>query len=401
MPAQTRAMAAFRVTGFGSPAAKATQIVRPEDELQVGAERLLSSEQAADPRPRRSRPTCNEAPATKMARILRPVSRPQTGAERQQVVERRSPRFRPTCNQVPLVNTARISGPANTLQASTERLPADEQVMELRPLRNRPTVPFANMARSSRRASELQAGTERLLACGELADLRPRRSRLTRIAQPIDELPDSAEVLLSDEESSEPPPRRRFPMDNPEEDEEQALLAVPSAATFARTCTGTAQGGLHLVLADGPNNYSGLLVEYLGGTVMIFADCGDRTYEWLPRHEVAGSDAEDGLVARRRFPELGSLLCCGLSVALLVMAGCKRRRAEQRPRAGHATWCKIARSLQKFRALWARTDSPTCEGANRRLRLRRPENPIREEAPEAEDGTDTLQRGVLLPCAEA
>lgn len=112
---------------------------------------------------------------------------------------------------------------------------------------------------------------------------------------------------------------------------------------------------------------------------MIFADCGDHMYEWLPQHEVAGSDDEDGLVARLRFPELGNLLCCGFSVAMLAMAGCKKRHS-QRIRAERALWCKMARSLKKFQALWALTEDPACEKAQtRRLQLRRGKKPMREE----------------------
>ena len=148
-------------------------------------------------------------------------------------------------------------------------------------------------------------------------------------------------------------------MDNPED---KALLANLSAASFSRALTGTPQGGLHLALADGRTDFGGLLVEFLGGTVMINADCGDGAYAWLPSHEVAGSDDEDGGVAFLRFPELGSMLCCSLDTAVLVMAGWRRgeqqRRAEQRPSAGREMWDKAARSLRKFRALWAWTNDP-------------------------------------------
>lgn len=146
------------------------------------------------------------------------------------------------------------------------------------------------------------------------------------------------------------------------------------AATFLRPGPATPQGGLHSLLAGGPKDFGGLLAEYLGGTAMIFADCGDRTYEWLPVHEVAGSDHEDGaLVSRLRFPELGCLLCAGLDVAVLVVAGCKERRyaPDKRPRAERAMFGKMVRFLQQFRALWAQS---------RRLRLRRTESAEREEA---------------------
>ena len=139
-----------------------------------------------------------------------------------------------------------------------------------------------------------------------------------------------------------------------------------------------------------PPHFSGLLAEYMGGTQMIFADCGDRSYEWLPNHDVAGSDDEDGLVAQLRFPELGSLLCCGFSVAVLVMTGCKLRCAEQRHPASCPMWCKIKRSLQKFRALWSRNlvkaDSPAGDGARKGLRLKRPKKPTSEEAAAAQEG---------------
>ena len=67
---------------------------------------------------------------------------------------------------------------------------------------------------------------------------------------------------------------------------------------------------------------SPIFLEQVGFTSMIFADVGrdwvgPSRYEWLPHHLVAGGEISS--VSFRRSPELGNLLCCGLSLALLVV----------------------------------------------------------------------------------
>ena len=63
-------------------------------------------------------------------------------------------------------------------------------------------------------------------------------------------------------------------------------------ATFSRASATLPQGFLNQLLASGPKDFGGMVAEFLGGTAMIFADLGDRTYDWLPAQEVAGSDDE-------------------------------------------------------------------------------------------------------------
>ena len=67
---------------------------------------------------------------------------------------------------------------------------------------------------------------------------------------------------------------------------------------------------------------SPILLEQVGFTSMILADCGrgptgPSRYEWLPPHLVAGGESCG--VSFRRSPELGSLMCCGLTLALLLV----------------------------------------------------------------------------------
>ena len=96
-----------------------------------------------------------------------------------------------------------------------------------------------------------------------------------------------------------------------------------TASMFSRPCLVTEFGKM---LAAAPKDFGGRLIEYIGATPLINADCGDGCYAWLPPHEVAGGDREDAAVVSHRFPEVSCLLCSALDVALHVLGGIRKRR---------------------------------------------------------------------------
>ena len=98
-----------------------------------------------------------------------------------------------------------------------------------------------------------------------------------------------------------------------------------------------------------PKHISEILAEYLGETMMIFADCGDRSYKWLPIHDVAGSDNQNSCIATLRCPEINSLVCCSLSMAQLMMIKCEQQNEKQQDHSNKTTWYNRAQSLKQLK----------------------------------------------------
>ena len=102
---------------------------------------------------------------------------------------------------------------------------------------------------------------------------------------------------------------------------------------------------------------SPILLEQVGFTSMIHADCGrgfyerENRYELLPRHLVAGG--ESAPESFRRNPELGSLLCCSLSLAVLLVHKFRCVATQSQVDSKPSEHLSV---LRKFDFLWAITE---------------------------------------------
>ena len=93
----------------------------------------------------------------------------------------------------------------------------------------------------------------------------------------------------------------------------------------------------------------GTIVQLLGTTPMIYADCGAGSYHWLPLHEVAGSEEDNRTIATARLHELGCLICCNRKIAQLVLVGCALFQVVTHLEAAHI----YVGSVLKFHSVWA------------------------------------------------